>query len=36
MMDIEDMKESRILKRALGYMNTDEDKQKKGASGHEK
>lgn len=36
MMDINDMKDSKLLHRAYGYMNTDEDKQKKGASGHER
>lgn len=36
MMDIEDMKGSKILHRTLGYINTAEDKQKKGATGHER
>lgn len=36
MMDIEDMKGSKIFHRALGYINTAEDKQKKGATGHER
>lgn len=36
MMDINDMKDSKLLHRAYGYMNTAEDLQKKGASGHER
>ena len=36
MMNIEDMKDSKLLHRAYGYMNTAEDQQKKGASGHER
>lgn len=36
MMDVEDMKGSKIFHRTLGYINTAEDKQKKGASGHER
>ncbi len=36
MMDIDDMKESKILKRTYGYMNTAADKQKKGETGHER
>lgn len=36
MLDIEDMKNSKLLHRAYGYMNTAEDQQKKGASGHER
>lgn len=35
-MDIEDMKGSRMLHRVYGYINTEEDKQKKGTSGHER
>lgn len=36
MMDIEDMKGSKIFHRTLGYINTAEDQQKKGATGHER
>lgn len=36
MMDINDMKDSKLLHRAYGYLNTAEDEQKKGASGHER
>ena len=36
MMDIEDMKNSKLLQRSWGYMNTAEDAQHKGATGHER
>jgi len=36
MMDIEDMKGSKLLHRTLGYINTAEDQQKKGVAGHER
>lgn len=36
MMDVEDMRGSKILHRAMGYINTAEDQQKKGATGHER
>ena len=36
MMSIDDMKDSKLLHRAYGYMNTAEDKQRKGDSGHER
>lgn len=36
MMDVEDMRGSKILHRTLGYINTNEGAQKKGATGHEK
>ena len=36
MMDINDMKDSKLLHRAYGYMNTAEDKQRKGSGGHER
>lgn len=35
-MDIEDMKGSKMLHRIYGYVNTEESKQKKGSSGHER
>lgn len=36
MMDIDDMKDSKVLQRSYGYMNTAVDKQHKGATGHER
>lgn len=36
MMDVEDMRGSKILHRAMGYINTASDQQKKGATGHER
>lgn len=36
MLDIDDMKKSKLLHRAYGYMNTEESQQKKGVSGHER
>lgn len=36
MMDVEDMKGSKLLHRVLGYINTAADKQVKGAIGHER
>lgn len=36
MMDVEDMKGSKLLHRVLGYINTAIDKQVKGATGHER
>ena len=35
-MDVEDMKGSKMLHRIYGYINTEESKQKKGSSGHER
>ena len=36
MMDVNDMKGSRLLRKSYGYMNTAPDKQRKGAAGHER
>lgn len=36
MMDVNDMKNSKLLQRSWGYMNTAENAQHKGASGHER
>ena len=36
MMDVDDMKDSKLLHRMYGYMNTNEAKQHKGAAGHER
>ena len=36
MMDVEDMKGSKLFHRTLGYINTAEDQQKKGVTGHER
>lgn len=36
MMDINDMKDSKVLQRSYGYMNTAVDKQHKGDTGHER